>query len=75
MSMLPDFINQKIIILSVGLNPSPNSVRCGYPFATPQNRFWRALNQSKLVHKFYPPSVESMQSLLVDEHIGFTGRG
>ena len=72
MSMLPDFINEKIIILSVGLNPSPNSVRCGYPFATPQNRFWRALNQSKLVNQFYPPNVESMQSLLVDEHIGFT---
>ena len=72
MSMLPDFINPEIIILSVGLNPSPNSVRYGYPFATPQNRFWRALNQSNLVDKFYPPSVDSMQRLLLDEHIGFT---
>ncbi len=72
MQMLPDFINYQIDILSVGLNPSPNSVRYGFPFATPQNRFWRALNQSILVDKFYPPSVESMQRLLLDEHIGFT---
>lgn len=72
MEMLADFINADVEILSIGLNPSPNSVLHGFPFATPQNRFWRALNQSKLVDKCYPPSVESMQGLLLDEHIGFT---
>ncbi len=72
MKTLPDTIDEDIDILAVGLNPSPNSVRYGYPFATPQNRFWRALNQSRLVAVYYPPSVESMQRLLLDEHIGFT---
>lgn len=69
---LADFINEDVDILSVGLNPSPNSVRDGYPFATPQNRFWRALNASQLVVRCYPPGVESMHRLLIDEHIGFT---
>ncbi len=72
MAMLADFINAEVDTLSIGLNPSPNSVLHGFPFATPQNRFWRALNQSRLVDKCYPPSVESMHGLLVDEHIGFT---
>jgi TDG/mug DNA glycosylase family protein len=72
MTMLADFIDAEIEILSVGLNPSPNSVLHGFPFATVQNRFWRALNQSDLVDKFYVPGVDSMHSLLRDEHIGFT---
>lgn len=72
MEMLADFIDEEIDILSVGLNPSPNSVLLGYPFATSQNRFWRALNQSELVGKYYAPSIDSMQNLVLDEHIGFT---
>ncbi|HCU90338.1 MAG TPA: mismatch-specific DNA-glycosylase [Gammaproteobacteria bacterium] len=72
METLADFIDIDVDILSIGLNPSPNSVLYGFPFATPQNRFWRALNQSKLVNKRYPPSVESIQALLLQEHIGFT---
>lgn len=72
MVTLPDYLDEGMAILAVGLNPSPNSVRCGYPFATPQNRFWRALNQSALVTGCYPPGVDSMQRLLIEEHIGFT---
>jgi len=72
METLADFIDSDVDILAVGINPSPNSVRAGYPFATPQNRFWRALNQSKLVMQCYEPSRESMQKLLQCEHIGFT---
>lgn len=69
---LPDYISEDIDILSIGLNPSPNSVRGGYPFATPQNRFWRALNHSRLVRRPRPPSVESMRRLLIEDRIGFT---
>jgi len=72
METLPDFIDENIDMLAVGLNPSPSSVSCGYPFATRQNRFWRALNQSRLVAASYPPGVESMWRLLIDERIGFT---
>ncbi len=72
METLADFIDTDVDILSIGLNPSPNSVLHRFPFATPQNRFWRALNQSELVDRRYPPSVESIQALLVEEHIGFT---
>lgn len=72
METLADFIDCNVDILAVGINPSPNSVRDGYPFATPQNRFWRALNESKLVRNPYDPSRESMQLLLMNEHIGFT---
>jgi double-stranded uracil-DNA glycosylase len=72
METLPDYIDEDVEILAVGLNPSPNSVRCGYPFATRQNRFWRALDLSLLVTDRFPPGVESMRRLLVDEHIGFT---
>jgi TDG/mug DNA glycosylase family protein len=69
---LPDYLAPDLRIISVGLNPSPNSVRCGYPYATPQNRFWRALNGSRLVAADYPPGVATMRRLLEFERIGFT---
>lgn len=72
MNTLPDYLAPGLRILSMGINPSPNSVRCGYPFATPQNRFWRALNHSRLVGADYPPGVETMGRLLETEKIGFT---
>jgi TDG/mug DNA glycosylase family protein len=72
MKTLIDFIDEDVEILSVGLNPSPNSVRCGYPFATAQNRFWRALNASRLCVGQYEPGVEAMTLLLAEQHIGFT---
>lgn len=72
MKTLPDYLAPGLRIISVGLNPSPNSVRCGYPYATPQNRFWRALNRSRLVAADYPPGIATMQRLLECERIGFT---
>lgn len=69
---LADFIDDEVEVLSVGLNPSPNSVRCGYPFATPQNRFWSALNRSRLGAGAYPAGIASMRRLLTEDHIGFT---
>jgi len=72
MKTLPDYLAPDLRIISVGLNPSPNSVRCGYPYATPQNRFWRALNGSQIVSSERPPGIESMRRLLAEDRIGFT---
>lgn len=69
---LPDWLGPGLKIVSVGLNPSPNSVRAGYPFATPQNRFWKALNGSGLVDEMLAPGPAAMQRLYEHYRIGFT---
>ncbi|TCK17250.1 G/U mismatch-specific uracil-DNA glycosylase [Thiogranum longum] len=72
MKTLPDFVAPGLRILSVGLNPSLPSVEAGFPFANPRNRFWKALNASKLVSAPLKPGVDAMQQLLEGEGIGFT---
>ncbi|MEM7465741.1 MAG: mismatch-specific DNA-glycosylase [Pseudomonadota bacterium] len=69
---LPDYLNSGIEIMSVGINPSPTSVAVGYPFATANNRFWPALNRSKLVSERREPSIASMFEMLNKDRIGFT---
>ena len=72
MKTLPDYLAGNLAIISVGINPSPSAVRCGYPFASTRNRFWRALNQSTLVSQNREPSIEAMYELLEVDRIGFT---
>ena len=69
---LPDWLGPDLDIVSVGLNPSLNSVRMGFPFATPQNRFWAALNGSGLIDEVLEPGVPAMQRLFEHYRIGFT---
>lgn len=69
---LADFLCPNLAIVSVGINPSPVSVTKGYPFASSRNRFWPALNQSKLPAARRQPSVDSMHELLEIDRIGFT---
>ncbi|MGH8656382.1 MAG: mismatch-specific DNA-glycosylase [Gammaproteobacteria bacterium] len=69
---LPDFLTEGLIIVSIGINPSLPSVRNGYPFANPRNRFWRALNASKLVDEPLTPGVAAVERLLRNHRIGFT---
>lgn len=69
---LPDWIGPGLNILSVGLNPSPKSVRAGFPFATPQNRFWKALNASGLIDEVLQPGVPAMHRLFEHYRIGST---
>ena len=69
---LPDFLADDLDIVSVGINPSPSSVQRGYPFASDRNRFWDALNQSRLVSAKREPSVDAMRSMLELDRIGFT---
>ena len=69
---LPDYLDDGMELLSIGLNPSINSVRAGFYFATPQNRFWKALNQSRLTPGNIPPGVAGIERLFREHHIGFT---
>ena len=72
MDTLPDYLSGKLYFLSVGLNPSTVSVEAGYYFANPRNRFWQALNQSRLVDVKLEPGTAAMQTLQDRYHIGFT---
>ena len=49
MNTLPDYLKEGLDIVLVGLNPSLRSVEVGHYFATPRNRFWRAINSSGLL--------------------------
>ena len=72
MKTLPDYLRPGLDIVSIGLNPSLPSVRAGYYFANPRNRFWRALNASGLLAGALQPGVAAMQILLEQYRIGFT---
>ena len=72
MKTLPDYLCNGLRIVSIGLNPSLPSVRAGYYFANPRNRFWRALHASGLLTEALEPGVAAMEVLLSRYRIGFT---
>jgi TDG/mug DNA glycosylase family protein len=72
MKTLPDYLRHNLSIISIGLNPSPISVKSGYYFANPRNRFWKVLNRSRLVDGALEPGEPAMQVLFTDYKIGFT---
>lgn len=49
MKELPDYINSEVKVLFVGINPGLRSANVGHHFAGYSNRFWKLLNQSRLV--------------------------
>ena len=69
---LPDYVENGLLVLSVGLNPSLPSVRRGFYFANPRNRFWRAFDASGLARSRGVPSAERHRVLLQEDRIGFT---
>ena len=69
---LPDYVADDLRVLSVGLNPSLPSVRAGFYFANPRNRFWRAFAASGLAASAGEPSPEFHRTLLRRDRIGFT---
>jgi TDG/mug DNA glycosylase family protein len=69
---LPDYLQPDLKLLSIGLNPSINSVKAGYYFATPTNRFWKALNGSELIDGEVIPGVQGIKWLFHHHQIGFT---
>ncbi len=72
MNTLPDYLQSDLLFISIGLNPSPISVAAGYYYGNPRNRFWKALNGSRLVDVNLEPAEASMGILLSKHKIGFT---
>jgi len=72
MKTLPDYLCSGLNIVSIGLNPSLPSVRAGFYFANPRNRFWRALQASELTGLILIPGIEVMDTLLRQCRMGFT---
>lgn len=72
MQTLPDYLVDNLKIISIGLNPSLPSVEAGYYFANPRNRFWKALNGSRLVSEKLEPGEPAMWILFNKYKIGFT---
>ena len=66
---LPDYLEDGLAIVFIGLNPSEYSVQEGHYFANPRNRFWPALNRSGLVDREMTPRDDAG---LVRNGIGFT---
>ncbi len=69
---LPDYLRPGLDIVSIGINPSLPSVRDGFYFANPRNRFWRALNASGLLPVLVMPGAAAMDLLVSEYGIGFT---
>ena len=69
---LPDYIDYQLNILSVGLNPSIPSVKLGYYFANPRNRFWKAFMQSNMIDAELKLDASIHNKLLKEYSIGFT---
>jgi len=70
--LLPDYIDYQLKILSVGLNPSIPSVKLGYYFANPRNRFWRAFEQANVINEVLNVDSSVHEILLAKHSIGFT---
>lgn len=72
MKTLADYLQHDLQFISIGLNPNPMSVEAGYYFANPRNRFWKALNGSRLVDEKMTASEAAMETLFSRYKIGFT---
>ena len=72
MTTLPDAVREGLRAIAVGINPSLPSVRAGFYFANPRNRFWPALNASRLVDAPLEPGPSAIDVLVERYGIGFT---
>ena len=69
---LPDYIDDQLKILSVGLNPSIPSINLGYYFANPRNRFWKAFEQARIIDEELIIDSSVHKFLMEKYSIGFT---
>jgi len=69
---LPDWLGPDLDIVWIDVNPSLPAARAGYPFANPRNRFWPALNASRLPQAPLEPSAAAMDVLLARDRLGCT---
>jgi TDG/mug DNA glycosylase family protein len=72
MKTLPDYLRPDLDIILIGLNPSPISVNAGFYYANPRNRFWPALNASRIINGTVVPGVEAVEQLFTGQNLGFT---
>lgn len=72
MQTLPDYLRGDLPIVSIGLNPSLNSVKAGFYFSTPSNRFWKALNASAWLDHALEPGIGAVECLFERYAMGFT---
>lgn len=72
MKTLPDYLQSGLHIVLIGLNPSPISVKAGFYYANPRNRFWAALNGSRLIDQPVQPGEPAVRQLFNNYAIGFT---
>ena len=71
MNTLPDYLAPSLDIVFVGINPGAYSAQVGHYFATPQNRFWPAMNRSGLVSAGRELGAED-DARMSEYGIGFT---
>lgn len=69
---LPDYLRPGLQIILIGLNPSPISVNAGYYYGNPRNRFWPALNGSRLIDEPVIAGEEAIRYLFTNKGFGFT---
>ena len=69
MKTLPDHLAHGLDIVFVGLNPSLLSAQVGHYFASPRNRFWKAVSRSGLLRE---PLAAETDYRALDQGIGFT---
>jgi len=72
MDTLSDYLRPGLVFVSIGLNPSVGSVEAGFYFANPRNRFWKALNASRLVDEKLEPGAPAVERLFDKYRVGFT---
>ena len=58
MQTLPDYLQEDLDIVFVGINPGRYSAEVGHYFATPRNRFWPAINRSGLLSEHLDASTD-----------------
>lgn len=54
--MVADSIDNGLLVLFIGFNPSPASAQAGHPYAHRSNRFYRILHESGLTPVLHPPA-------------------
>jgi TDG/mug DNA glycosylase family protein len=72
MQQLPDYLDDGLALISIGSNPSPQSIRSQTYYGNPRNRFWKALNAAGLVPEILEPGPVALQTLLKTYRTGFT---
>ncbi|MFC0274302.1 mismatch-specific DNA-glycosylase [Metabacillus herbersteinensis] len=64
-----DIVDDNLLLIFIGYNPSPVSEEMGHHYANKSNRFWKLLYQSGITERLYQPEEDSS---LLSLGFGFT---